>query len=112
MERHHPLRVGAMRPTPIIEIGCAAIGVAETGNSTGNIVKSEGRRQPAYICKESIPIGRPSNPSKAREIALSGHPAIEQCWVTCRVAIPQADRAMARWRDGAMARWRDGAMAQ
>ena len=27
---HHPLRVGAMRPTPIIEIGCAGIDTAAT----------------------------------------------------------------------------------
>ncbi len=41
MELHHPLRVGAMRPTPIIEIGCAAIEAAETGDGTGSIVRSE-----------------------------------------------------------------------
>jgi hypothetical protein len=47
MELHHPLRVGAMRPTPIIEIGCAAIGAAaKTGDGTGSVIVVAGGRKP------------------------------------------------------------------
>ena len=46
MELHHPLRVGAMRPTPIIEIGCAAIGAAETGDGTGSVIVVAGGCKP------------------------------------------------------------------
>ena len=49
MELHHPLRVGAMRPTPIIEIGCAAIEAAETGDSTGSVIVIAGGRKPIQI---------------------------------------------------------------
>ena len=36
---HHPLGVGAMRPTPIIEIGCAGIDTAVTGNESGKTIR-------------------------------------------------------------------------
>ena len=49
MKLHHPLRVGAMRPTPIIEIGCAAIGTAETEHGTGSVSVIAGGRKPIQI---------------------------------------------------------------
>ena len=49
MELHHPLRVGAMRPTPIIEIGCAAIEAAKTEHGTGSVIVIAGGRKPIQI---------------------------------------------------------------